>query len=432
MVLRLHILIFAALNCLLAVRGQTTHIVHVGQKGSFFDPPTTSAGPNDTVTFLFDGFIHTVTQSSLENPCLPLPGGFSSGPAGKLDNGSEPSQTWDLHIANASQPIYFFCELSQPFSHCGSGMVGAINPPSIQVYDQLRSSVLANPPNTPVPSLTPALTGIGAFATQTPAIPLTSVSIPPSSSATPSSDSASTITVTPTPPPVPASSSGKSPSHLGAIVGGAVGGAVVIVLLIAVLLWFHRQRQLKEIPTSPLTDDSDFFRYNPGPARRPSEAFVEAKHLENLSTPALSQISPLRSRSPDPPLSPNRRRGQNPPFPPGVPQIVVQPLATPQQQYERSGFERQTSYGSLTSAPGGAPDQINIQALASEVAVLLRNPSASTGQSTLTIPEGPRPLNKNLESRSRDPINRNDSPMGPPAYRAMGGTPASDRTGSNR
>jgi hypothetical protein len=414
-----HALTFAALRYLLLVGGQTTHTVTVGLQGSFYNPPTLSAGLNDTVTFVFAGFIHTVTQTTLANPCLPLPGGFNSGPIGNLGNATAPTKTWNLQITDVSTPIWFFCEITTPTSHCASGMVGVVNPPSIDVYNEWVVSAKAVT-GTPSPIATVALTGIGAFASQTPAPPLTPVTLP-SSSATPSSSSVAPTTSQAPPTAIPDSSPATQTSHLGAIVGGAIGGAVVIALVIGTIIWFNRQQKSKPISSSPSTEDSHFFRYNPDPVpvRRPSEAFVEAKLLENASSAALSQMTPPRVHSPDHALLPNRYAPNHPP--PGVRVLEANPQPT---QLPRMGLERQTSFTSTNMSLSEQPSTINMHTLANEVATLLRNPSAGNlGQPVVPNPEGPRPKNKLLDGRNGDlSMNRNNE-SSPPAYRTTMQTP---------
>ncbi|KAJ7222114.1 hypothetical protein GGX14DRAFT_352751, partial [Mycena pura] len=100
--------------------------VTVGVQGSFFVPPTVSAEVNDTIIFVFGGDIHSVTQTSFANPCVPLPGGFNSGFLGRGPDFSDPTPIWTLTITNASEPIWIFCEASLPTSHCESGMVGCV------------------------------------------------------------------------------------------------------------------------------------------------------------------------------------------------------------------------------------------------------------------------------------------------------------------
>ncbi|KJA26536.1 hypothetical protein HYPSUDRAFT_52433 [Hypholoma sublateritium FD-334 SS-4] len=136
--------------------GQTNHVITVGQLGSFYNPPTLSAGLNDTVTFTFLGPFHTVTQSSQTAPCVTLPGGFNSGVLGLGINGTNPVSSWTLTITNVSErvsnpisnknflvAIWYFCQISTPTSHCGSGMVGAINPPSQEAYQQFKAAAEA-------------------------------------------------------------------------------------------------------------------------------------------------------------------------------------------------------------------------------------------------------------------------------------------------
>jgi hypothetical protein len=267
---------------------------------------------------------------------------------------------------------------------------------------------------TPSPSVAPALTGIGAFATQTAA-----------------------------PPPIPitfsTTSSSNAKARLGAIAGGAVGGAVLIAVLIGVILWFFRQKRSKAFPLSPDSDDSNFFRYNPVPVRRPSQAFMEAKQLESASSAALSHMTSSRLVSPDSALVPNRP-GLNS-LSSGVPRARVSEAnqTNPQPtQLPRMGIERQASFGTsldrqtsfattnITTSHGLSeqPSSINIHALANEVATLLRTPSGNILGPTVPNPEGPRPRNKHQEGRNGDhPVNRTESPMGPPAYRTTIGTP---------
>lgn len=69
---------------------------------------------------------HSVTQSSFDDPCHPLAGGFFSGFV--PTNGSPSATTFTITI-NDSTPIWFYC--SQPNgNHCQAGMVGSINAPS--------------------------------------------------------------------------------------------------------------------------------------------------------------------------------------------------------------------------------------------------------------------------------------------------------------
>ncbi|KAF7344960.1 hypothetical protein MVEN_01658700 [Mycena venus] len=198
------------------VLAQTTHVVNVGVEGSFYSPPTVSAGLNDTVMFVFGGDAHTVTQSSFESPCVRLDGGFDSGFNGRGPDFSQPPSVWTLRITNVSETIWYFCEASIPTSHCESGMVGAINPPSIPVYQQFVSA-------------------------------------------------AKLVTSTPKRrqhPPV--ASGGSSNSHLSLIAGCATAGGIIILILI-VLTVFHcrRWRAYQNHTSSPNHNQATTGMYKP-------------------------------------------------------------------------------------------------------------------------------------------------------------------------
>ncbi|KAF8514676.1 hypothetical protein JB92DRAFT_2718931, partial [Gautieria morchelliformis] len=66
---------------------------------------------------------HSVTQSSFDNPCTPLQGGFDS-----AVTGNPPLRLtlpeWNLTITDDTQPIWYFCKVTVPVSHCTNGMVG--------------------------------------------------------------------------------------------------------------------------------------------------------------------------------------------------------------------------------------------------------------------------------------------------------------------
>jgi plastocyanin len=91
--------------------------IEVGQDGNSFTPSTITADIDDTVTFDFTGSRHDVVQSSFEDPCAPLSGGFYV-----------PAQTMKAQFIvtiNSTDPLYFYCSVGR---HCGVGMVGIINP----------------------------------------------------------------------------------------------------------------------------------------------------------------------------------------------------------------------------------------------------------------------------------------------------------------
>jgi len=115
----------------------THHHVDVGPNGQLvYNPPYISADVGDKVTFVFHQKNHTATQSAFATPCSPLLGGdgvthigFSSGfnPVGA--NVTSDFPTASLTVLDA-KPIWIYCQQTVPVSHCHSGMVFAVNPPT--------------------------------------------------------------------------------------------------------------------------------------------------------------------------------------------------------------------------------------------------------------------------------------------------------------
>jgi len=105
------------------------HDVQVGPNGKFeFQPPAIGAQVGDQVVFHFNPKNHTVTQSSFGSPCGPLQGGLDSGfiPVPQNQTDHLPTFTVTVHDTN---PIWLYCGQGggTPNSHCGAGMVFAIN-----------------------------------------------------------------------------------------------------------------------------------------------------------------------------------------------------------------------------------------------------------------------------------------------------------------
>ncbi|KIJ28726.1 hypothetical protein M422DRAFT_269934 [Sphaerobolus stellatus SS14] len=106
----------------------TEHVITVGLDDLFmFSSNNITAKENDTVTFFFEGdYQHSVTQSTFANPCTYMSGGFNSGlqPAGN---------SFSLTVTNASQPIWVYCEQTNPLKHCGIAyyyLFSSINAPT--------------------------------------------------------------------------------------------------------------------------------------------------------------------------------------------------------------------------------------------------------------------------------------------------------------
>lgn len=94
-----------------------------------FTPEATFADPGDQVVYHFNPKNHTVTQSSFAGPCSPKEGGFDSGfmPVG-TDVATANRPTFTVNVTD-TQPIWVYCKQASntPNSHCGAGMVHAIN-----------------------------------------------------------------------------------------------------------------------------------------------------------------------------------------------------------------------------------------------------------------------------------------------------------------
>ncbi|KAG9017180.1 hypothetical protein FRB90_001446 [Tulasnella sp. 427] len=99
-------------------------VVVGGEAGNVFTPNHVKAHVGDFVTFHFHFKNHTVTQSSFEDPCSPLEGGFDSGFMPVAENATE-FPTFTIEVKD-KKPIWVHCE---QVAHCPSGMVFAVNAP---------------------------------------------------------------------------------------------------------------------------------------------------------------------------------------------------------------------------------------------------------------------------------------------------------------
>ncbi|PBK77209.1 hypothetical protein ARMSODRAFT_267231 [Armillaria solidipes] len=108
----------------------TVYDVQVGGANGtlVYDPEAISAQPGDQVVFHFNPKNHTVTQSSFADPCGPKEGGLDSGFMPVAANSTDSPPTWTMTV-NDTQPIWVYCKQAAktPASHCGQGMVFAVN-----------------------------------------------------------------------------------------------------------------------------------------------------------------------------------------------------------------------------------------------------------------------------------------------------------------
>ncbi|KAH7346205.1 Cupredoxin [Rhexocercosporidium sp. MPI-PUGE-AT-0058] len=109
--------------------------VKVGNGGLTFDPDSFTANEGDSVRFHFySGFgSHSVALSSFDTPCQPATDGFYSG---IIQGNQAGDHTFTINITSTS-PSWIYCSVG---SHCQSGMVAVINPPSGQTISAYRSA----------------------------------------------------------------------------------------------------------------------------------------------------------------------------------------------------------------------------------------------------------------------------------------------------
>jgi plastocyanin len=142
----------------------SVHRVVVGGPGSLkFDPPFISALPRDTVVFEFHQKNHTVTQSSFDDPCRKLNKdgltGFDSGFLPVADGATE-FPTWNYTVTDTA-PVWAYCRQQTPASHCGAGMVFAINSDessgrNFAAYQNVAKALNGTAVAATAPSATPA------------------------------------------------------------------------------------------------------------------------------------------------------------------------------------------------------------------------------------------------------------------------------------
>ncbi|KAH0566247.1 hypothetical protein GP486_000345 [Trichoglossum hirsutum] len=98
--------------------------IDVGEDGLVMSPKNVKANVGDVVQFTFYPPQHTVVQAAFDKPCEPLSGGFYSGVMSV--SGAKSDKVFQINITN-TDPIWYYCSID---SHCKTGMVGVINPPS--------------------------------------------------------------------------------------------------------------------------------------------------------------------------------------------------------------------------------------------------------------------------------------------------------------
>ncbi|TFK30568.1 hypothetical protein FA15DRAFT_662553 [Coprinopsis marcescibilis] len=126
--------------------GRVHKVIVGGDKGLVFDPPSIQALPRDQIVFEFHQKNHTVTQSSFDDPCRPFNVAGNPG----FDSGFLPSDgtsfpTFTFNVTDTA-PVWAYCRQRNPSSHCGAGMVFAVNanddsPRSFAAFQQVAQTL---------------------------------------------------------------------------------------------------------------------------------------------------------------------------------------------------------------------------------------------------------------------------------------------------
>ncbi|KAA1468179.1 hypothetical protein DENSPDRAFT_833399 [Dentipellis sp. KUC8613] len=118
------------LAVLSTAHAQTVWDITVGGPNgeTVYNPTNINAQPGDQVVFHFNPKNHTVTQSSFAEPCGKIDGGFDSG-FNPVAVGATDHPTFNFTVKDTN-PVWVYCRqgAGTPASHCGMGMVFAVNP----------------------------------------------------------------------------------------------------------------------------------------------------------------------------------------------------------------------------------------------------------------------------------------------------------------
>ncbi|KAK1222274.1 hypothetical protein PQX77_014907 [Marasmius sp. AFHP31] len=125
-----------------------------------FTPNNFTASNGSIVQFEFSGNIGnhsivpslfpSITQSSFDNPCQEIDGGFDSGWVFVPNGFGGPYATWNLTITS-TDPIWFYCKQTLPQYHCASGMQSSSDWASTPILELTRGPLIGmvgaiNPP----------------------------------------------------------------------------------------------------------------------------------------------------------------------------------------------------------------------------------------------------------------------------------------------
>jgi len=154
-----------------AAAGKTLSVTVGGKAGLVYTPEWVNAAPGDIISFDFLSLNHTLTQSTLNSPCVFKDGGVKSG--FRSNPQSIPGKEVFTFTVPDSQPQWFYCGQT---GHCAKGMVFAVNPGSVEKFNKFKQMAMSGVTNSTVPSATsPTATGTGGPVVSTGAASLDNV-----------------------------------------------------------------------------------------------------------------------------------------------------------------------------------------------------------------------------------------------------------------
>ncbi|KAF5138635.1 putative GPI-anchored cupredoxin [Metarhizium anisopliae] len=187
---------FALAASPIAAQEAKTVKVEVGANGKLlYNPSNFEATVGTKIEFHYFPKNHTVTQSSFNDPCHPLEGGFFSG---FVPTTESPSKTTFTIEVKDTKPIWFYCGQA---NHCQKGMIGAVNAPqtgnTFEAFSALavKASNSTSPPGGPVGGV---LSNGGSQSDSTSATQTTAVTTKPYTSTWTSNGQTFTTTATTT------------------------------------------------------------------------------------------------------------------------------------------------------------------------------------------------------------------------------------------
>ncbi|KAI9785705.1 MAG: hypothetical protein M1839_008722 [Geoglossum umbratile] len=116
------------------------YMVMVGGKDLVYSPTSVSAKVGDKITFQFKRNNHTATQSTFDKPCVKMAGGLDSGFMPNVNDTVVPPPTFSVDVKSL-EPMWFYCK-QRTGTHCGKGMVFAINPTQDKSFETFKSMAI--------------------------------------------------------------------------------------------------------------------------------------------------------------------------------------------------------------------------------------------------------------------------------------------------